>query len=135
MSFLLDTDVCVALLRRAKPRAAERVDAALLDGALVAVSTVSIFELAHGAAKSGRGDAAWLELEAFLSLFATIPFADGDGRVAGEIEWSLRRIGKQIGAYDVLIGSQALARDLTLVTGNVREFGRIEGLRVENWLA
>ena len=64
-----------------------------------------------------------------------MPFDDVDARVAAEIRAVLRRAGTPIGPYDNLIAGQALARDLTLVTRNIREFERVQGLRLENWEA
>jgi tRNA(fMet)-specific endonuclease VapC len=135
VSYLLDTDVCIGMLRRTRPDTAARIDAAIERRETVAISAVSVFELAQGAAKSGRGSVVWRELDTFLSLFTVLAFEPDDARLAGEVEWGLRRAGRPIGSYDVLIGSHALARDLTLVTGNVRELARIDGLRLENWLA
>ena len=67
--------------------------------------------------------------------FALVPFDEQDAFRAAEIRASLRALGTPIGPYDVLIAGQALARDLTLVTRNVREFERVDGLRLENWEA
>jgi tRNA(fMet)-specific endonuclease VapC len=65
--------------------------------------------------------------------FEIVEFDQEDARRAGEIRAALAKAGAPIGPYDVLIAGQALARSLTLVTHNVREFGRVEGLVVEDW--
>ena len=62
-----------------------------------------------------------------------LEFDEDDARCAGEIRDLLRRAGTPIGPYDTLIAGQALARDLTLVTHNTREFSRVSGLRLEDW--
>jgi tRNA(fMet)-specific endonuclease VapC len=66
-------------------------------------------------------------------VFQLVPFEREDARMAGEIRALLRRSGASIGPYDILIAGQALARGLVLVTHNVQEFGRVPGLRVEDW--
>ena len=62
-----------------------------------------------------------------------VAFDTEDARASGRVRAALAASGRPIGAYDVLIAGQALARELTLVTHNTREFGRVEGLRVEDW--
>ena len=73
-------------------------------------------------------------LEALLTQLNILDFTTQDAVHAGEIRESLRREGKPIGPYDMLIAAQALTRGLVMVTGNTREFSRVAGLRVENWL-
>jgi tRNA(fMet)-specific endonuclease VapC len=88
-------------------------------------------ELYYGAYKSERQEHGVGLVDALL--FEVLEFDSEDGRHAGEIRAALARQGRPIGPYDVLIAGQARARDLTLVTANVGEFRRVEGLRVENW--
>lgn len=92
-------------------------------------------ELYFGAYKSSRVDYNLETLRLVFSDFEVIDFDREDARVAGEIRAKLNRAGSPIGPYDVLIAGQAKARDLILVTNNVREFERVEGLRVEDWTA
>ncbi len=73
------------------------------------------------------------KLELFLTIVETIPFDGEDTRFAGTIRASLRRLGTPIGTYDCLIAAQALRHDWRLVTPNVNEFSRVDGLRWEDW--
>lgn len=97
----------------------------------MATSSISVFELYFGAFKSARRDENMLKLES-LDLEIVLFDAD-DARHAGVIRAALRERGTPIGPYDLLIAGQARARDLTLVTNNLREFQRVAGLRVEDW--
>lgn len=92
-----------------------------------------MFELTYGALKSARA-AENLKVLGDIGMQA-LDITTDDARAAGQIRYQLEHSGTPIGAYDVLIAGQALARDLTLVTRNTREFARVDGLRVENWEA
>lgn len=128
MRFLLDTNVVIAL-GKGNGRIIERIRHHGLSGCVV--STVVLHELYFGAFKSGRVAE---NLRAADGIpFEALDFTREDARTAGEIRHTLRRLGTPIGPYDTLIAGQALARGLTLVTRNTREFGRVEGLRVEDW--
>lgn len=134
MSYLLDTNACIALITGQPPPVRERFQQAVTAGAVVGVSSVVAFELWYGSAKSARKQASASRLEAFFSgPFDLLPFDDEDARVAGEIRAALETAGTPIGAYDVLIAGQALRRGSTLVTANVSEFGRVAGLAWEDW--
>ena len=97
------------------------------------MSAVSVFELRFGIAKSAQVVRNTARTDLFLSSVTILTFDHEDALVAGTIRASLERIGTPIGPYDILIAAQALRRDLLLVTGNVREFSRVEGLRWEDW--
>lgn len=101
------------------------------DGACVSIVTAA--ELRYGANKSGRSDIA-AAVEGVLQAVPVMPFDLPADMRYGELRTHLERLGVPIGPNDLLIASHALALDLTLVTGNVREFSRVPGLRVENWL-
>lgn len=130
MRFLLDTNAVIGLLRldRAVVRAANRHR--LED---VGSSIIVLHELYYGAFKSARL-ADNLKTIANLGI-EFLEVEHGDARTAAEIRNVLKVQGTPIGAYDVLVAGQALSRDLTLITRNVREFSPVEELRVENWEA
>lgn len=92
---------------------------------------IVLHELYYGAFNSTKLEQNLDELSSFE--LPMLPFEMGDARVAGEVRAALRQLGTPIGAFDLLIAGQALARDLTIVTNNVREFSRVQGLRVEDW--
>ncbi|PRD50558.1 type II toxin-antitoxin system VapC family toxin [Phyllobacterium myrsinacearum] len=128
MKFLLDTNAIIALLK-----GNERLHSQLRrhQPQDFAISAIVAHELFYGAYKSQR---AVHNLGLVESLqFQTLEFDLDDARHAGELRAKLARSGNPIGPYDVLVAGQALARSLTLITRNVREFQRVERLNVENW--
>lgn len=132
--YLLDTNACIALIRGKPVAVRSRLQQALEDDASILVSSVVVFELWYGVAKSGRQEANTHLLEIFLAgPISLLPFDDEDAKSAGHVRAAMEAAGKSIGAYDVLIAGQALRHRLTLVTANVKEFCRIEGLRWEDW--
>ena len=134
MRYLLDTSVVVALLRNRPDWVRERLRRAVDTGGVLAISSVVLFELWYGVARSGRRRENAARLRAFLGGDITVlPFDDGDAARAGELRAELDVGGKPIGPYDLLIAAQALRRGITLVTANTSEFGRVDGLAVEDW--
>jgi len=132
--YLLDTNACIALINDKSPSVRMRLQKALAQDEKVLVSSVVAFELWYGVAKSARPEANARLVETFfagpLSLLA---FEPEDAKVAGRLRAGLEAVGKSIGAYDLLIAGQALRHQLTLITANVREFGRVKGLEWEDW--
>lgn len=135
MSWLLDTNACIAIINGRPPGVRRRLREALAAGEPVAVSAVALFELWYGVAKSARSAANSERLAVFLSPLVTLPFDDEDARAAGAVRAALEQAGTPIGAYDTLLAGQAVRRGLVLVTANVAEFARVEGLSWENWAA
>ncbi len=134
MSLLLDTDVCIALLRGRSARPRQLLAAGLNDGRALHVSTISMHELWFGVAGSERPEAGGEELTRLATMLRILDFGPEDARAAGRIRNDLKRLGTPIGPFDMLIAGQAIARRLTLATGNRREFNRVEGLKLESWL-
>lgn len=113
---------------------AERFEKALIAGERLFVSSISSFELWYGAERSGRPEFNLSRLRHFFSgMVEELPFGQEDARRTGEVRAVLEKQGTPIGGFDTLIAGQALALGLVMVTHNVREFGRVEGLRVEDW--
>lgn len=133
MTFLLDTNACIAVINGRPAAVRERLRRASDDGAVLAVSSVSLFELWYGVAKSARVNDNSERLAVFLAPLETLPFDDEDARHAGVLRAELERAGTPIGAYDCLIAGQAVRHVVTLVTANVNEFERVSDLRFENW--
>lgn len=134
MSYLLDTNTVVALLRNRPPEVRERYRRAREAGEYLALSSVVLFELWYGVSKSDRVPENTERLRILLSGdLDLLDFDDVDARSAGEIRAALEHKGSPIGAYDLLIAAQALRRGLTVATANASEFRRIEGLRHEDW--
>jgi tRNA(fMet)-specific endonuclease VapC len=131
--YLLDTDTLIALLHPERRRAVlPRLLAQPRGGAVTSV--IVAHELYFGAGKSARPEDNRRRFDLLFQDVEPLAFERADAEAAGEIRAQLRAQGTPTGPYDVLIAGQALARGLTLVTGNTREFTRVNGLSVANWL-
>ena len=134
MDYLLDVNACVALINGAPAHVRRRLQKVVESGGHVFTSSVVLFELWHGADKSSRPEANRGRVAVFLSgPVGVLSFEEMDARAAGSIRAALEVSGKPIGAYDVLVAGQAVARQLTLVTANVKELSRVKGLSWEDW--
>jgi tRNA(fMet)-specific endonuclease VapC len=134
VNYLLDTNACIALINVTSATVRTRFQKAVGNGAQIYVSSVVTFELWYGVAKSVHRAFNTQRLEAFLAGPITLlPLEDEDARFAGSIRAALQASGTPIGAYDILIAGQALARQHTLVTANVSEFSRVKGLSWQDW--
>ncbi len=134
IEYTLDTNACIALINGSSVTVRSRFKRALDDRGVVCVSTVVLHELWYGVSKSARRDHNTERVQTFLSgPIEILPFDDADARAAGEVRALLEQAGTPIGAYDALIAGQAVRRGITLVTANVREFARVDGLMREDW--
>lgn len=133
MKYLLDTNVCVSFLNERNPRLMARLRRAL-ESDLVLCDVVKA-ELYYGAQKSERAADNLRRLDGFFSRFRSLPFDEPAARSYGRIRAALDAAGTPIGPNDLLIAAIALAHELALVTSNVGEFSRVEGLSVEDWAA
>lgn len=130
MRFMLDTNICIYLIKNDPPKVIARLKRH--DLGEVGVSSISAAELAYGVAKSGseRNRAA---LEKFLLPLEIAPFNEQAAWSYGDLRAILERAGTPIGPLDMQIAAHALSVGCTLVTNNVREFARVPRLQVENW--
>lgn len=129
MRYLLDANICIALLNRTSPAVRERLGCYGPED--IGVPAPVMYELYAGAFKSRRRRQ---NLDLLDSAgFEVLPFDVEDARVAGKVRSDLEATGRTIGPYDLLIAGQALARGLVLVTANRREFDRVAGLTCEDW--
>lgn len=132
----LDTNVVIAAINRRVPQVRARLMRTLLDGTIVGIPSIVLFETWYGIKKSARPDENAANLSAFLALDITRwPFEPEDAEEAGDIRAVLERAGTPIGPYDILIAAQARRRAARLVTANMREFARVPGLKTEDWAA
>ena len=132
MKFLLDTDICIYIIKR-KPEKVLRRFKSLTPGD-VGISSITLAELQYGVEKSREAAKNREALEGFLT---PLDVAEYDAVAAchyGNIRAELERKGKIIGGNDLFIASHALALSIPLVTNNVKEFARVPGLKVENWV-
>jgi tRNA(fMet)-specific endonuclease VapC len=128
--YLLDTNVMISLVTERHFPLEEKIRAHGPD--TIAISAIVAFELYFGAFDSARRDHNLATIDG--ARFPVVAFDQSDARHAGAIRADLKGRGTPIGPFDVLIAGQALARNLTLVTKNVREFRRVPDLSVEDWL-
>jgi tRNA(fMet)-specific endonuclease VapC len=133
VTYLLDTNICIYALKDRPPEVLARLQA--LGPAAVALSVITVLELRQGAEGSQWPEAAHARLDSLLSPMQILPFEQEDALVGSRLRADLSRRGCPIGDFDSLIAAQAITHDLTLVTNNLREFERIQGLRTENWVA
>ena len=131
MIFLLDTNAVSALTKGNLTFLERGIGFTAAD---FVISSIVAHEMFFGIYNSARVAANADEAERLLAAIDVVPFETEDARAAGRIRAELQARGTPIGPYDVLIAGQALARDLTLISRNMREFSRVPGLRVENWM-
>jgi tRNA(fMet)-specific endonuclease VapC len=134
VSYLLDTNVCIALINDSSSAVRRHFTRAVRRKAEISTSSIVAHELWYGVAKSQFIDQNTRALAAFLSRDITLlDYTERDAQAAGEIRAELERQGQRIGEYDTLIAGQAFCRNLVLVTANTLEFVRVKGLVVEDW--
>ena len=131
MRYLLDTNIVSNLVRDPHGRVADRVRA--IGEQNICTSIIVAAELRYGTTKTASPRLS-AQVEAVLGALDTLPFDSPADEIYGSIRTQLELAGTPIGGIDLLIGAQAMALDHTLVTDNDKEFARIAGLRVENWL-
>lgn len=130
--YLLDTNICIYVLKNSYPALTEKVFS--FSPSLIAMSSVTVFELEYGAAKSNWGQRTRQRLSQFIAPFTVLPFDDDDAVTAGRIRGFLEKQSITIGPYDYQIAAQGISKGLTVVTHNTREFERIPGIILEDWV-
>lgn len=131
MQCMLDTDICIFLIKRKPQHVLDRLRT--FDPSEVGVSSITVAELQYGVAKSAQPDRNRIALAEFLSPLEVLVFDENASVHYGEIRSHMARTGNLIGSMDMLIAAHARSRVLTLVTNNLREFQRVPGLRTETW--
>jgi tRNA(fMet)-specific endonuclease VapC len=131
MRYLLDTNVLSDVIRNPQGRAAARIGES--GEAAVCTSVIVAAELRYGAARR-RSERLTRQVEQVLAVLPIVPFEEPADAAYAEIRARLEAIGAPVGGNDLLIAAHAVSLGCTLVTDNEREFGRVEGLNVLNWL-
>jgi tRNA(fMet)-specific endonuclease VapC len=132
LRYMLDTNLCIRVLRDRPKGLRERFNA---EAVSLCISTVTLAELLYGAEKSQRAVETRQEVEFFAARLVVLDFNDSAAAHYADIRAVLERKGQVIGGYDMMIAGHARSRGLVVVTGNLREFTRVDGLRAEDWLA
>ncbi|MDH6532500.1 tRNA(fMet)-specific endonuclease VapC [Aurantimicrobium minutum] len=131
MGYLFDTNIFIHLQRNRDEHLAERIQNVVVGSG---ISSISVMEMYYGVARSRQPENNLIMTRSLLSIISTLEYSEADAYETGMLRAELAREGTPIGPFDVCIAGQARARKLTLVTANIREFERVPGLRVENWL-
>ncbi|MTJ11552.1 type II toxin-antitoxin system VapC family toxin [Anabaena sp. UHCC 0187] len=129
--YLLDTNVCIMYLKGRSLSINRYIDNLEVDK--IAVCSVVKAELFYGSMRSNNPQKSLKIQKSFLQQFVSLPFDDSCGEIHGKIRADLANTGTPIGSNDIQIAAIALANNLILVTHNVREFSRTEGLKIEDW--
>jgi tRNA(fMet)-specific endonuclease VapC len=129
--YLLDTNTCIFIKNKKPIHVLDRLREALNQR--ICLSSITIAELQFGVYNSQNIEKNRNSLTEFLAPFEILDFDDQDAEMFGIIRSQLKKEGKLIGPYDMLIAAQALAKDLTIVTNNTDEFSRIKSLKLEDW--
>lgn len=130
---LLDTNICIELIRGRSERVLSRLRRRKIG--TVGISSITLAELRYGVARSSEPQRNLLALAHFCAPLEILPFDSRAAGMYGDVRAALERVGTPIGPLDTLIAAHALALKVTLVTNNEREFHRVAGLKVENWIS
>lgn len=131
IKFMLDTNICIFTI---KNRPQEVREAFKRHHGQMCISTVTLMELIYGAEKSSNPERNLADVEGFAARLEVLRYDPEAAAHTGQLRAELVREGKQIGPYDQMIAGHARSRGLILVTNNRREFDRVPGLRVEDWV-
>ncbi len=132
MKFMLDTNICIYIIKRHPGSVLGRVESHPLGD--IGISVITLAELEYGVSKSSNPARNRDALEQFVSPLEVAPFDQPATVAYGKVRASLEKKGNPIGSMDLLIAAHAVSLGNRLVTNNVREFKRVPGLRVENWV-
>jgi tRNA(fMet)-specific endonuclease VapC len=132
VKYMLDTNICIYTI---KNQPSQVRDAFIRHQDQMSVSTVTAMELIYGAEKSVVPEKNLGVIEGFLARLAVVDFDLHAAEHTGQLRAELQKHGKPIGPYDQMIAGHARSLGLILVTNNEREFERVPGLRIENWVA
>jgi len=130
--FLLDTNICIYAINGRHPRLTKKLLS--VHPSEILVSSITVGEMEYGAAKSHWGERTRQIMHAFLANYDTLPFTEQDAALFGAFRAQLEAAGITIGVLDVMIAAQGVANNLTVVTHNTREFIRIPGIKLEDWV-
>ena len=132
MTYLLDTNICIYVIKRKPVSVVERIRTKSIDQ--IGVSSITLAELEHGVSKSAFPGRNRIALVEFVTPFRILDFGQSAAHKYGRLRSRLEQAGQVIGPLDLLIAAHAVAENLTLVTNNEREFQRIPNLKIENWV-
>ena len=131
LTYMLDTSICFDVMKIYPPELREKFNALAEQ---LCISSITLGELHYGAEKSARRIENLTAIEHFTARLDVLPFADKAAAHYGQVRAELERAGTPCGPHDMQIGGHARSEGLIVVTSNMREFSRMPGVRVENWV-
>ena len=131
MKYMLDTNIVIYMIKKQPESVLQKLQE--YDPSDFCISSITLAEMEYGIAKSTSPEKNQAALSAFLSNIDILPFDDRAAVEYGDIRASLEKKGTPIGPNDMLIAAHARSLGLTIVTNNVREFRRVDGLMLDNW--
>lgn len=132
MKLMLDTNICIYIIKRRPPAVLERFKQYEIGD--IAISAITLSELRYGVAKSREREGNAVALDQFVTPLEILPYDEVAAQAYGTIRATLEQAGTPIGAMNLLIASHAVSQRLPLVTNNTREFSRVQGLVLQNWM-
>jgi len=131
LTYMLDTNICIHVMKTYPPVVRDKFNELAEQ---LCISSITLGELHYGAEKSARRAENLMAIEHFVARLEVLPFAERAAVHYGQVRAELERAGTPCGPHDMQIGAHARSEGLIVVTNNMREFARMPGLRVENWL-
>ena len=132
MVFLLDTNICIYIIKRKPPRVLDRFIRTEISE--ITISSITLSELLYGVSKSSKPEQNLMALTQFVAPLDILPYSDEAAQYYGDLRAHLEKQGTPIGSLDMLIAAHALSISGTLVTNNEKEFNRVPNLNIENWV-
>ena len=131
LAYMLDTNICMYVMKTYPPTFREKFNVLAEQ---LCISSITLGELHYGAEKSGRRAENLAAIDHFTARLEVLPFGEKAAAHYGQLRAELERAGTPCGPHDMQIGGHARSEGLIVVTNNMREFVRMPGVRVENWL-
>ena len=132
MKFMLDTNICIYIIKRKPSNVIERFIQTEISQ--IGISSITLSELSYGVSKSSKPEQNQLALAQFIAPLEIMPYGDEAAQYYGDLRTHLEKQGTPIGSLDMLIAAHALSIGCTLVTNNEKEFIRIPNLKIDNWI-
>ena len=132
MVFMLDTYICIYIIKRKPSRVLDRFKEAEISE--ITISSITLSELMYGVSKSSKPEQNLMALTHFVAPLEILPYGDEAAKYYGDLRARLEKQGNPIGSLDMLIAAHALSISGTLVTNNEKEFNRVPNLNIENWV-
>jgi tRNA(fMet)-specific endonuclease VapC len=130
--YMLDTDICIFITRKSEPSLLERIESVPLEQQCISVVTLA--ELLYGVQVSSKKKANQEVVDLFAQHIEVLEWTPDAAKHYAEIRADLKKKGQQLGSNDLLIAAHARSIGAVIVTNNVKDFGRVKGLKLENWM-